>query len=130
MDLGALINMLGASQGQQPGAAASPMGGAAPGGFDLGGLMQMAEQLGFSPGQATDVLTRMNEAAVNGAAQPAAVEHAAAQTGMDAGLIGQLINQMMANPQMMGMATQMLDQNRDGSIMDDLAGMASRMLKS
>lgn len=139
MDIGALINMLGAAQGGQPqmGQAAS---GAA-GGFDLGNLLQMAQQMGFSPDQAGAVLGQLNNAAASGHTDIGAMaNHAAGQTGMDAGMIGQLLQQMMGGMSgaagqgqmggMMGMAADMLDQNNDGSVIDDLMGMAGKMMKS
>ena len=139
MDIGALINMLGAAQGGQPqmGQAAPGMGG----GLDLGSLLQMAQQMGFSPDQAGAVLGQLNNAAASGTTDIGAMaSHAAGQTGMDAGMIGQLLQQMLGGMGgaagegqlggMMGMAADLLDQNNDGSVVDDLMGMAGKMLKS
>lgn len=132
MDISALINMLGAAQGGQP----QMQAGGAPGGLDLGSLLQMAQQMGITPEQATSVLGHLNNAAASGTTDLGQLAgHAAGQSGVDAGLVGQLLQGMMGGQGgqmggMMGMAAQMLDQNHDGSIIDDVLGMAGRAMKS
>lgn len=54
------------------------------------------------------------------------------QQGLDAGalagLLGQQSQQAMSSSPLMGMLSQVLDQNQDGSMMDDVAGMLGGLL--
>lgn len=119
MDLGALMGMLGQGGGQ---------------GLDPARLTEVAQQIGIPPGLAGQALQHMTAAAQSGQAQTPgqAVEHASQATGVDAGQLAAMLQQVMAGAGaggLMGMAAGMLDRDKDGSVLDDLAGMAGGFSK-
>ena len=57
------------------------------------------------------------------------MELAAAKTGLDAGILSQVVEQIGGEGSL-ARFTQMLDQDDDGSVLDDILGFASKLFKS
>lgn len=101
------------------------------GGTDLENL---AAKVGLDPATAEKAVAAL------GAAHPQpgdTVKTAAAQTGLDASVLSQIVNHIGGegslghyaqivenNPQIMSQVTSILDRNKDGSAVDDVLGMA------
>lgn len=97
-------------------------------------IANMATKLGIDPAMAEKAVAALAQQHT----QPGdTVEAAAAQTGLDSGTMGQVlehlggegalgqVNQMINDhPQIMAGLTSMFDRDGDGSVMNDLAGMA------
>jgi hypothetical protein len=130
MDLGQIIGMVQQMQGGQ-----GQQAGGAPGGFNLQAIESVAAQFGINPQTAIDAITHMGNAASSGQAETPdqAVEHASRETGVDAGTLAQLVQSLASGGGqgggVMGMVEGMLDKNKDGSVLDDLAGMAGGLFK-
>lgn len=126
MDLGALMGMLGGGASGQSG------------GLDPTRIGQLAQQFGLPPELATQALQHMASAAQTGQAQTPdqAVEHASRETGLDVGSLAQMLQQLVGGQAggaqaggFMGMATQMLDRDKDGSVIDDLTRLGGGIFK-
>jgi hypothetical protein len=100
---------------------------------DLIGMI--AGQTGVAPQQVNDVLGHLGGQVQAGVTDSGALAQSAAQaTGLDMNSIMQMLQGLMASGQagqaggLMEMATQLLDQDKDGSIIDDVMGMAGNLL--
>ena len=147
MDLAQIFAQL-----QQMRGGAATGGGAAGGTSGAGmGLEDLISGLSGQHGVSTDALSgllgHLAGQVQSGVTDPTAlVQAGAAQSGLDMGTITNLLQGLAAGAGgmgglagmlgggagsaggMMGMATSMLDQNKDGSIVDDVLGMASSFL--
>ena len=89
-------------------------------------LVNMAAKLGISPEQAEKAVAALGEAHQ----QPGdTVQAAAAKTGLDAGILSQVVEQIGGEGSLTRFA-EMLDADDDGSVLDDILGFANRLFKS
>ncbi len=90
-------------------------------------IAEMGAKVGLSHEQTTAILNHIGGQVTAGETNSStAVTEAAQHTGIDAGMIGGLLSGLAGAGGaggIMGMATQMLDKNHDGSIIDDVMGM-------
>jgi len=89
----------------------------------------LSQQTGLDKGSIFSLLTTLAPMLMG------ALGKTQAQGGFDPGSLSGYLNgqnqQMQANsPDMMGMVTSLLDQNKDGSIIDDLGNIASKLFKN
>ena len=83
----------------------------------------LAAKVGLSPSAVEQVVAALGEAHQ----QPGdTVQQAAARTGLDAGVVGQIVDHIGGEGSLGRFAT-MLDQDGDGNPLDDLASLASRL---
>jgi len=86
-------------------------------------LANMAAKLGIEPKLAERAVAALGEAHQ----QPGdTVQQAAAKTGIDAGTVGQIVEQIGGEGSLGRFAT-MLDQDGDGNPLDDIAGFAKKL---
>lgn len=89
-------------------------------------LVNMAAKLGISPEQAETAVAALGEAHH----EPGdTVQLAAAKTGLDAGVLSQVVEQIGGEGSLTRF-TQMLDADDDGSVLDDILGFANKLFKS
>ena len=89
-------------------------------------LVNMAAKLGISPEQAEKAVAALGEAHQ----QPGdTVQAAAAKTGLDAGILSQVVEQIGGEGSLTRFA-EMFDADDDGSVLDDILGFANRLFKS
>jgi hypothetical protein len=93
-------------------------------------VRQLTEKFGIDEGQAGSAITALVSALQGGSDHAGAVEQAAGATGLDAGLLGQLAPLVsgLLSGQGGGGLLGMLDANKDGSVVDDVMGMAQKFL--
>lgn len=138
MDIAQLLRMLQQTQGA---AGATPSGAAGSGAMLDQLVASVAGQKGVAPDALSGLLGTLTRQMQNGVTDNAALVQAGAQqSGFDMQTVLQLLQGLMAQgaargaipagqgADWMGMATQMLDRNRDGSIVDDLMGMAGGLM--
>ena len=97
-------------------------------------MAEMGAKVGLTPDQVTAIVNHIGGQASAGQTDPnVAVASAAQHTGIDPGMIGGLLSGLAggagaggAMGGIMGMATQMLDKNHDGSVIDDVMGMFTK----
>lgn len=85
-------------------------------------LANMAEKLGLDPAVAAKAVAALGEAHQ---APGDTVQEAAAKTGLDAGILSQIVEQVGGEGSL-GRFTQMLDSDGDGNPLNDIAGMAGK----
>jgi ATP phosphoribosyltransferase regulatory subunit HisZ len=89
-------------------------------------LVNMAAKLGIDPDVAANAVAALGEAHH----EPGdTVQLAAAKTGLDTGVLSQIVEQIGGEGSLTRF-TQMLDQDDDGSILDDILGFANKLFKS
>lgn len=104
MDMGAVMNMLGGGQAEA-----------------------LAARFGISPEQVREVMAKVGGQAEAGVTDTqTAAAGAAAETGVDPGIVEQLLAQVTGGGGAAGLLA-MLDQNKDGSVVDDVMGLAGRL---
>ena len=86
-------------------------------------LANMATKLGISPEMAEKAVAALGEAHQ---APGDTVQQAAAKTGLDAGVLSQIVEQIGGEGSL-GKFASMLDQDGDGNPLDDIAGFASKL---
>jgi hypothetical protein len=94
-------------------------------------MAEMGAKVGLTPEQVTAIVNHIGGQATAGETNPGvAVAQAAEHTGIDPSMIGGLLSCLTGGAAaggamggIMGMATQMLDKNHDGSVIDDVMGM-------
>lgn len=112
--------------------------------MDLGQLMQglqafnapqaaaLGQRVGISPDQVGAILGHLGGQASAGVTDPTQAAAAAAhQNGVSPDVVGQLMGLLQGAGgagNLMGTVTAMLDQNKDGSVLDELMGMAGGLL--
>ncbi|MBN9661620.1 MAG: hypothetical protein J0H49_25715 [Acidobacteria bacterium] len=105
------------------------------GGGDL--VRQLAGQFGLDEGQVSSAVGALLPALQGGAGHEEAAAQAAASTGLDSGLLQQLApmlgaflgGQQTGEGGLLGAVTSMLDQDKDGSALDDVLGMAQKFMQ-
>jgi hypothetical protein len=86
-------------------------------------IINLATKLGIDPKQAEAAVAALGEAHQ----QPGdTVQQAAAKTGLDAGVVSQIVDHIGGEGSL-GKFASMLDQDGDGNPLDDLAGLASKL---
>lgn len=86
-------------------------------------IANMAARLGIDPRQAEKAVAALGEAhQLDGDT----VELAAQKTGLDAGILGKMVEQIGGEGSL-GRFAAMLDQDGDGNPLDDIAGFASKL---
>ncbi len=86
-------------------------------------IINMATKLGIDPKLAEQAVAALGEAHQ----QPGdTVQQAAAKTGLDASVVSQIVEHIGGEGSL-GQFAQMLDQDHDGSPLDDIAGFASKL---
>jgi uncharacterized protein YidB (DUF937 family) len=86
-------------------------------------IANMAAKLGIDPKMAEQAVAALGEAHQ----QPGdTVQQAAAKTGLDAGVVSQIVEHIGGEGSL-GQFAQMLDQDGDGNPLDDIAGFASKL---
>ena len=86
-------------------------------------LVNRATKLGISPEMAERAVAALGEAHQ----EPGdTVQQAAAKTGLDAGVLSQIVEQIGGEGSL-GKFASMLDQDGDGNPLDDIAGFASKL---
>ena len=89
---------------------------------------QLGAKIGLSPEQVSQVLGHLGGQASAGITDPhAAARATAAHTGIDPAMIQGVIGALTASGGAGGLVN-MLDRNHDGSVVDDVMGMASGFL--
>jgi ATP phosphoribosyltransferase regulatory subunit HisZ len=88
-------------------------------------LVNMAAKLGISPEQAEKAVAALGEAHQ---APGDTVQLAAEKTGLDAGILSQVVEQIGGEGSLTRFA-EMLDQDDDGSILDDIMGFANKFIR-
>lgn len=85
-------------------------------------LANMAAKLGIDPALAEKAIAALGEAHQ----QPGdTVQQAAEKTGLDTGVLGQIVEQIGGEGSL-GSFARMLDQDGDGNPLDDIAGLAGK----
>lgn len=105
------------------------------GGGDV--VRQLAGQFGLDEGQVSSAVGALLPALQGGAGHEEAAAQAAASTGLDSGLLQQLApllgsflgGQQSGEGGLLGTVTSMLDQDKDGSALDDVLGMAQKFMQ-
>ncbi|QMW24140.1 hypothetical protein [Sandaracinobacteroides saxicola] len=87
--------------------------------------MKLAQDHGVSPEIVSQLLSHLGGQASAGVSDPSALaQSGAAATGLDASAVMAMVQSLMANS---GGLTAMLDADKDGSIVDDVIGMAGKL---
>ena len=86
-------------------------------------VANLANKLGIDPAMAETAISALAKAHPM---QGDTVELAAARTGMDAGVLGQIVS-AIGGEGSLGNFASMLDLNGDGNPMDDIAGLAGKL---
>jgi len=86
-------------------------------------LANMAAKLGIDPAMAEKAIAALGEAHH---LPGDTVQEAAAKTGLDAGVLGQIVEQIGGEGSL-GRFAQMLDADHDGNPLDDIAGFAGKL---
>jgi hypothetical protein len=105
------------------------------GGGDV--VRQLAGQFGLDEGQVSSAVGALLPALQGGVGHEEAAAQAAASTGLDSGLLQQLApllgaflgGQQTSEGGLLGTVTSMLDQDKDGSALDDVLGMAQKLMQ-
>jgi len=99
-----------------------------------GMISDLAAKLGIDEGMVQTAVSALAPALANaGGDHAAAAAEAAASSGLDAGLLAQLAPMLQGlvsgqgGGDLLSTVTSMLDQDRDGSAVDDVLGMAQKM---
>ena len=86
-------------------------------------LENLAAKVGIDPKMAEQVVAALSEAHQ----QPGdTVQQAAARTGLDAGVVGQIVDHIGGEGSL-GKFAAMIDQDGDGNPLDELAGFAGKL---
>jgi hypothetical protein len=94
-------------------------------------VQEVAAQSGIAPDMIGSVMAAIGQHHAAGVTDPAALAaSSAASAGIDPGMMMTMLQGLLASggtAGLMGMATSMLDANKDGSVVDDLMGMAGKL---